>query len=60
MNICNKCKKEIKKKVYRINICYRDPYKVYGKSKVPFMQTENYLYCRKHFLEVRKLINKIV
>lgn len=58
---CNKrrCRKLLKK-VYRINIFSRDPNHTYTTSKLPVIHSENNTYCKEHFEEVMKKIQKIL
>lgn len=58
-NYCKRCNKVLEK-VYRINITSRNPLKKYQDSERTIIHSDNYSFCRKHYLEVLKGLKKVI
>lgn len=57
---CNECGTYIKKPHYAINVVFRNPEKKYTISGKTFMQTENTKFCKKHFIEKKAKLEKLL
>lgn len=56
---CNNCKVKLKRP-YRINVFARNPEHVYGRSRLPFVNTTNQMYCKTCFKDTLKRILKLL